>query len=209
MESFWILDMKIDFTKTTHIVFFAGILPITSYYISLYFNRAFPDLPFWVESISPLYAYGAIYLFFEKFAWHWKIFSLCKIVNTPDLRGRWIGAQQSSYAENGEKFKSDVAIEIRQSFSKIIVKAYYDKSSSESVVADFYELNGQSYLFYTYDNDPNSLKSGTMERHKGTSKLEYLQNEKRLLGSYFNSIGNIGEIDVSFQQSKFLSRLHK
>lgn len=201
--------MKINFTKTSHILFFAAILPIASYFIAWIFYKIFPDLPFWIESVSPLYAYLIIFTLFEKFAWHWKIFAIFKIVTVPDLRGRWIGKQRSSYKENGLNMESDVAIEIKQSFSKIILRAYYQKSISESVVADFYELNNEDYLFFTYDNDPNSLKCGTMERHRGTTKLQYFHKAKRLSGSYFNSIGNIGEIEVTFQKSECIGRLNE
>jgi len=201
--------MKINFTKTSHVLFFAAILPVASYFIGWCFYKIFPDLPFWIGSLSPLCAYIILYTLFEKFAWHWKIFSLLKIVTAPDLCGRWIGKQRSSYKENDGNVESDVAIEIKQSFSKIIVRAFYQKSLSESVVADFYELNDENYLFYTYDNDPISLKSGTMEKHRGTTKLQYFHKEKRLIGTYFNSMGNTGEIEVTFQQIECIGGLNQ
>lgn len=200
--------MKINFTKTSHILFFAAVLPFTCYFIGWCFDKLFPNIPFWIESVSPLYAYLILYTIFEKYTWHWKIFSLLNIVTTPDLRGRWKGQQKSSYKENGNNVESDVVIEIKQSFSKIFIRSFYQKSLSESVVADFYELNDENYLFYTYDNDPSSSKSGTMERHRGTTKLQYFPKGKRLAGSYFNSIGNFGEIELTFQQTECVGRFN-
>lgn len=72
--------------------------------------------------------------------------------------------------------------------------AYYKKSQSESVIANFKKLNGEVYLFFTYDNDPNTLKEGTMQSHKGTAKILYVPRGRTLRGFYFNSIGNNGDI---------------
>ncbi len=166
-------------------------------------------MPFWIETLSPIYAYALLYSFFEKYAWNWTIFKFCKIVTVPDLRGRWKGKQKSSYKENSNNIEILSFIEIKQNFSKIIVQAYYAKSQSESVVASFYKISDDVYLFYTYDSEPNSLKGSTMEMHKGTVKLKYLPGENKLIGSYFNSIGNRGEMNFDFEQREYLCRFEK
>ena len=89
------------------------------------------------------------------------------------------------------------------------MRAFYERSQSESAVANFAELNNENYLFYTYDNEPNSLKSGTMQAHKGTVKLKYLPQENKLIGNYFNSIGNNGEVDFEFEQYDLMGRFAK
>lgn len=201
--------MSIDFRKTSHILFFGGFLPALSLGLSWCFNTAFPDMPFWIETVSPLYAYALVYSLFENYFWHWYVFKKLGVVTFPDLRGRWKGTQRSSRKEKGENVILPAYIEIKQKFSKIVVCAYYDKSQSESAVANFAELNGEMYLFYTYDNDPNSLKSGTMETHKGTVKLQYLPAENKLRGMYFNSIGNRGEMMFEFQQKELFYCFNK
>lgn len=198
--------MNIDFKKTSHIAFFAAILPAFSLELAWSFYQIFPNFPFWLETLSPLFAYGLLYSLFEKYAWHWGIFKLSGVVTFPDLRGRWRGKQRSSYKENGNNTEVLAYLEISQTFSKIFARAYYEKSQSESWVASFAELNGDVYLFYTYDNDPNSLKAETMQNHKGTVKLKYLPKENKLLGIYFNSIGNHGEMQFEFEQQ---NRLHR
>ena len=130
-------------------------------------------------------------------------------MSVPDLRGRWKGKQRSSYKENGSNVEVPSCLEISQTFSKIFVRACYERSQSESVVANFTELNEETYLFYTYDSEPNSLKSGTMQAHKGTVKLKYIPKENKLIGVYFNSIGNSGEIDFEFEQYDLISRFAK
>lgn len=201
--------MSVNFSKTSHIIFFGAVLPACSLFLSWLFFELFPNLPFWVETLSPIYAYALLYSFFDKYVWNWTIFKFCKIVMIPDLRGRWEGKQKSSYKENSNNAEVSSFIEIKQNFSKITVQAYYEKSQSESVVANFYKINDDVYLFYTYDNEPNSLKCGTMEMHKGTVKLKYLPRENKLIGSYFNSIGNRGEMNFDFKQREYLCRFEK
>ena len=48
-----------------------------------------------------------------------------------------------------------------------------------------------------------------MQAHKGTVKLKYLPKEKKLIGTYFNSIGNHGEVEFEFEQSDLLGRFAK
>lgn len=201
--------MGVNLSKTSNVIFFAAILPLISFFLARGFYILFPNLPFWVETLSPLLAYGILYAIFEKYAWHWKIFSIFGVVSVPDLRGRWKGKQRSSYKENGNNVEVPSCLEISQTFSKIFVHACYERSQSESVVANFTELNEETYLFYTYDSEPNSLKSGTMQAHKGTVKLKYIPKENKLIGVYFNSIGNSGEIDFEFEQYDLISRFAK
>lgn len=201
--------MKIDFSKSTHIIFFAGLLPLLSVLLSWAFFKILPNPQFWVETLSPLVAYGLLYSLFEKYFWRLKIFQFFGIVTFPDLRGRWKGVQQSSYKKNMGNVEVSSYLEISQTFSKIFVRAYYQRSQSESAIANFAEVNGDSYLFYTYDNEPNSLRAGTMEAHKGTVKLKYLQKENKLIGSYFNSIGNRGEVNFEFEQYDLIYRFAK
>ncbi len=198
--------MRVDFHKPAHILFFAGLLPVLSVLMSWVFFSLVGSTPFWAETISPLVAYGLLYSLFDKFAWRWKIFTSLGITCFPDLRGRWKGTLRSSYKENGANVEIPCYLEILQTFSTIFIRSYYERSESESAVANFMDTNGQNYLFYTYDNEPNSLKSGTMETHKGTVKLKCVKPERKLIGSYFNSIGNHGEVTFEFERENLLWR---
>lgn len=198
--------MNIDFRNSKHIIFFGIILPFLSFGLSWIFYQVFPNAPFWLETISPVYAYGLIYSLFDKHLWTWGIFKKLGIVTVPDLRGRWKGKLRSSYKEGKKNKEISACLEIKQTYSKVIVCIYYEKSQSESVKASFVELNGEVYLFYTYDSEPNSLKVGTMQSHKGTVKLRLLPNENKLIGFYFNSIGNSGELFFEYEQAELYCR---
>lgn len=198
--------MGVNLSRTSNVIFFVFILAASSYFVAKGFNALLPNLPFWIETLSPLLIYGILFGLFDKYAWHWKIFRIFGVVETPDLRGRWKGFQQSSHKEGGKNVEVPSCLEIRQTFSKIFVKACYEKSASESVVANFMKLNDEVYLFYTYDNAPNSLKSGTMQSHKGTVKLQHLTSEDKLIGTYFNSIGNSGELKFEYEGRDLFGR---
>ena len=168
--------MGVNLSRVPHILFFVILLPFLSFLISYLFHKIFPNLPFWMETITPLCVYGILYLVFEEYLWRQNIFRIIGIVNVPDLRGRWKGHQRSSFKEKGLNHEIPSCLEISQTFSKIIVRACYERSQSESIVANFVRVNDEIYLFYIYDNEPNSLKSGTMQIHKGTVKIRYLSN---------------------------------
>lgn len=199
--------MGINFSKSSHIIFFAGVLPAISWFFSVLFFNIFPNWPNWAEAPSPLLVYGIIYYIFDRYAWKAKVFNNVGITRFPDLSGRWVGKQISSYIEDGKNVELEGALEVRQTFSNISINAYYGKSDSISVVGSFSELNGEIYLFYTFDNDPNTLKQGTMQKHKGSVKIKKLPTEKKLKGFYWNSISNSGDMDYVFDSNELLGRL--
>lgn len=199
--------MKIELSNSRHVLFFVVGLPFLSVCLSRTFFSIFEEIPYWMETLTPLAAYGLLYMLFDRYLWHYGVFRTLGIVDGFDLRGRWRGTQLSSYKEKGKNVEVEVAFEVKQTFSRIFIKAFYAKSSSESVVADFYNLNGETYLFFTYDNDPNSLKHGSMQKHRGTVKLKLLPNKKELKGLYFNDIGNTGDVELQFETHDLQGKL--
>lgn len=198
--------MGVNFSQSSHLLFFGGIIPLVSWYSSYLFFNFLPDWPSWIEGPSPLLIYGTIYYTFDKYLWEFSIFRTLGIVWFPNLKGRWKGKQNSSYKEHGKNVKVEGFIEVKQSFSKVNIKVYYVKSESESVTVNFTQLNDEVYLFYTYDNDPSSLREGTMEKHKGTAKIKRLPKENKINGFYWNSIGNYGEMYYELKQKDLLGR---
>lgn len=198
--------MNINLSKTSHIGFFVFILGFISFSISYGLNIAFPNLPFWVETLSPLASYSLLFWVFNRYLWRWNVFWLLGVRKFPDLNGRWKGVQKSSYKENGQGVEVVSFIEIRQSFSKIYISSYYEKSQSSSVIANFADFQDETFLYYTYDNEPNTGKVGTMQSHKGTVKLKYIPNQRRLSGTYFNSNKNEGEIELEYVGEKLSYR---
>ncbi len=198
--------MGTNLSKTSHIVFFAGVLSVLSILLAWGFSKVVQNPPFWLETLSPLLAYAILYSVFDKYLWNFKIFRITGITTFPDLRGRWKGSQISSFEIDGQKVVSQSYLEITQTFSEVCICSYYQKSQSASIVANFVETSNGDYLFYTYDNEPNLLKEGTMQIHRGTVKLKCVPTERKLTGSYFNSIGNYGDMNFDFDGSKLYHR---
>ncbi len=198
--------MGVNFSKSSHLFLFGIIIPLVSLSVSSALFNFFTKWPNWLEGPSPLLIYSIIFYLFDSYLWKIDIFRQLGIVWYPDLNGRWKGRQRSSHQENGQNVSGEGRLEIKQTFSKINISAYYGRSNSESVIADFSDLNGEVYLFYTYDNDPSSLKTGTMAKHRGTSKIKKLPKENKLSGCYWNSLSNFGEMEYEFEQKDLLGR---
>ncbi len=197
--------MSINLKRPAHVIFFVGFLGILSITIGYLFKISFPNIPFWMEDLSPLFVYGLLYSAFDIYLWKFGIFRHLRISIFPNLNGRWEGEQISSYKDSdGNNVRIDAKLEVRQTFSRMKIFAYYDTSESESVIANFADFDGDIYLYYTYDNNPNSLKVGTMAMHRGTAKLKYLEKEGKIKGTYFNSLQNQGDFILEFKQSELI-----
>ncbi|HEX6461869.1 MAG TPA: hypothetical protein VFZ58_01195 [Candidatus Saccharimonadales bacterium] len=193
--------MGVDLHKTSHVLFFVVFLPAVSFGIGWLFAQAIPHAPFWVETISPLAAYGLLFGFFDKVVWHWPIFRWLGIVGTPDVRGRWLGEQVSSFRdENGKNRKSRVMMEVTQTFSHIEVHTYYHNWQSTHTAASCWPIDGQVAVVIMFESEPKAAYEGNAMAHKGVIKL-FEVAPGRLTGSYFNANGHYGEL--SFRRTRF------
>lgn len=150
------------------------------------------NLAQWSWLISPPSALGLFaflnWTLYGKFLWSLPLMRLLGIVEVPDLRGRWEGTLVSSF--NQEQILC--AFEIEQSAHHILVWAYFERSTSSPIAANFVTVNHRQYLHFTYDNDTGALSTDGMHDHKGTMSLEFHNGELR--GSYFNARGNHGDV---------------
>lgn len=192
--------MGINLRKTTHILFFIVLLPVISLSVGYGFAKLSPYLPFWVETLSPLAAYGLLYGIFEKHAWHWPLFRLLGIVSTPDVRGRWLGKQTSSFKDtDGKARQSRVIMEIKQTFSTIHVTTYYKNWHTTHSLASFIVVEDQCVLFVMFETTPRVDYDGEASAHKGLMRLIQLP-DKTVTGTYFNAQGRSGELQFKRTQ---------
>lgn len=197
--------MGINLAKTSHILFFVALLPGVSFGVGWGFAQIFPSTPFWVETVSPLAAYGLLYGLFEKHLWHWPVFRFLGIVVAPDVRGRWLGKQTSSFKdEKGASRESRVIMEIQQTFSGLKIDTFYKNWRTEHTIATFIEVDGECTLFIMYETTPKTSMGAEAASHKGVVRLTQ-QPSKKLEGTYFNAAGRGGE--VSFKRTRY--SLHK
>lgn len=194
--------MGIDLRKTSHVLFFIVFLPGVSFGAGWGFAQLFPDLPFWAEGLSPLAAYGLLYGFFERFAWHWPIFRWLGVVTMPDVRGRWLGEQISSYRDGNNKPRiSRTVMEVKQTFSSIKATTYYKNWQTAHCVSSFIPVDGECVLFIMFESEPRPGYDGVVAPHKGVTRL-LRQPDATLKGTYFNANGNHGEL--LFKRTSFV-----
>ncbi|MBN1689037.1 MAG: hypothetical protein JW893_08060 [Candidatus Omnitrophica bacterium] len=169
------------------------------------------NVPFssWLFAVLVMGAFLALAWGFEKFYWKWPIFRRWGIVNFPDLSGRWVGFLTSSYRRNEQNVVVPISLEISQDASSVFVRACFERAKSDSIVAEFEDVDGKPFLYYVYDN---AIKKKTLKhrgRDKGVVMLEYFEDEKnqkrQLKGTYFNDAApqaNHGEIEVLYSGPK-------
>lgn len=200
--------MKVDLSKTSHILFFVVFLPAISFGIGWIFITLLPNWPFWLEGLSPLAAYGMLYSSFERFAWHWPLFRALGIVTVPDLRGRWEGEQLSSFkSSNGKPVQSHAVLEVQQTFSGISATTYYYRWDAARSDSNFLEVDGEQVLVIIFESEPGvHHHAGRGVANKGVARLRYLTAERLIIGSYFNTSGNHGELKLHRVSRKLLHR---
>jgi len=193
--------MGVNLNKTSHILFFVVLLPSISFGAGYGFTLLFPNVPFWVETLSPLGAYGLLYTLFEKYMWHWPLFRIFGIVSIPDVRGRWLGEQTSSFKDNnGKSRKSRVIMEVEQTFSTVRVNTYYKNWQTTHSLSSFIAIEDECILFIMFETTPRIEYEGEASAHKGVMRLIQLP-DKKLVGTYFNAEGRSGEL--SFKRTRY------
>lgn len=204
--------MKINLTKTTQVIFFIIVLPLLSIVLVSMLNFIFQPLNHlwfysYLDTVGVLGAYVFLFSQFNNYAWKWPIFRFFRVVDVPNLVGRWKGNFESSF--NNKKMQG--YLEIQQTFSKIEVYLYCKESCSQSLIADFVKLsNGSFELHYEYHNEPYVNSKNTMHGHDGVVKLRYYLKDKSLKGSYYNSSqhdrGHTGSLSFKFVNEIILGK---
>lgn len=191
--------MRVSPGNFKRFVYFIAVLAVLSYAIvttlNLLFRTYWGPLPSWVETPSVIGVLVFLYGMFNSYLWHWPIFRWVRIVDFPDLRGRWSGTITSSWKTG----PSAAVLEIVQTASSIRVALYALESHSESRTADF-EIrgDGRPMLHYIYESIPKSAAASTMERHEGTAALTYFSDKRLLEGGYYTGRGRQSQGDMTF-----------
>lgn len=192
-----------------HVIFLVIIFAIScasAYVISLLTqDTQLEDLSWLIEIPSSVAIFSILYFeIYGKMVWRFRIFRWLGINNYPVIEGRWSGTLQSSYEEEGKKVVYKGVLEIEQTAFDIYVWAYFEKSKSFWTTANFIEMQNRIYLLVTYENEVGPLADHDMQSHKGTLKLEYVNNE--LIGEYFNNRPRIGSAEFKFEGSALSHR---
>lgn len=141
--------------------------------------------------------YGLIYRLFDHYLWRCGVLRKLRLIQVPDLNGRWTGEVQSSYA-GGVTSPLPVSVFIKQRWSKLIIRLETPASTSHSVSATL-RTGDLAYplLDYMYVNEPRANALDTMNSHRGTAALEL--KDLVLEGDYYTGRGRreIGTLKLS------------
>ena len=144
----------------------------------------------WLSVPSFAGCYSGLQWLFDRYVWKLGLLRKLKLIQLPDLNGRWIGEVKSSYSRDGRAHS--VSVVILQRWSKILVRLESEHSRSRSISASLRTVDlPNPELSYQYVNEPRSNAPGTMEMHRGTSTLESIGSG--LEGDYYTGRGR-GEV---------------
>jgi hypothetical protein len=150
-------------------------------------NLAFP------VSFSALF--GALYFIFDR--WLWKYFSW--LTSIPNLAGEWVAEGKSSYIDpiTNKNVVFNMAITIRQNFSKIEIFTETKESTSRSTMAGFFSQHAIPIFRYSFENTPKNMANQELQRHPGLIELR-IQPDGVLVGDYFSGKHRLryGELEV-------------
>ena len=144
----------------------------------------------WLSVPSFAGCYTGLHWLFDRYVWKLGLLRKLKLIQLPDLNGRWIGEVESSYSQDG--LAHSVSIVILQRWSKILVRLDGEHSRSQSISASLSTVDLLNpKLSYQYMNEPKSNAPDTMETHRGTAIVELVGTG--LEGDYYTGRGR-GEI---------------
>jgi SMODS-associating 2TM, beta-strand rich effector domain len=152
------------------------------------------SVPWWTEGPSSLAFYGALYAFFDKHLWKYRLMRGLGLVKTPNLNGRWRGYLTSSFDHHAKRH--DVVVSIFQTWTQISVFFMTRTSLSRSCVAVVQVSDPEGVaLVYQYQNEPLANAASTMHMHYGTAMLR-MPNRTGLTGTYYagRDRGTFGQI---------------
>lgn len=167
-----------------------GFLGIGSFLLVLGIERALiivnATVPFGSSFSAP--ATGAVftvvYVVFARKVWNQWVFRRLRLVTTPYLGGRWKGYIRSSYnggddvedEPDGDN-RTEVEVEIVQSWRKMIVRLEGADSSSRSLGASVITKQGRPQLTYYYLNEPDYDAPDSYSIGYGTASVKLYENE--------------------------------
>ena len=150
----------------------------------------------WLSVPSFAGCYSSLYWLFDRYVWRLGLLRKLKLIQLPDLNGKWVGEVESSYSQDSHAHS--VSVVIVQRWSKMLVRLETGNSRSHSVMASLRTIDlPNPELSYQYVNEPKSNAPGTMEMHRGTATLELIGSG--LEGDYYTGRGRreVGTIKLS------------
>lgn len=141
----------------------------------------------WWADLPAVWGFYVLYWnLFDKWIWRWWILRSVGLVEVPDFSGTWTGHGVSSYTEHGQQKRYEVQLNIRQRWTRCIVRTQTESSQSESTIGAILVREGaRPALSYEYRNQPRANATDGMHAHPGVTRLEMIDDE-HLDGDYYS-----------------------
>jgi SMODS-associating 2TM, beta-strand rich effector domain len=131
--------------------------------------------------------FGALYWFFNRFAWRWP--PLSAAIKVPNLAGEWACSGQTINPDGTPSQAWQANITILQSWDKIRVRLRTAQSGSDSIAAALICDDDEGFrLLYNYRNTPKIGEVG-LKAHLGFCELVFDKLLRTAEGEYFNGHG--------------------
>lgn len=178
-----------DSNERVNVVLVLGVLAVV---LALVFSRLTLkfnwDIPWYVETPSPLFIFGLLFYFFDRHVWKWWVVKFIGLVKVPNIEGSWHCVLKSSYDDFQQEYESTVMI--RQRWSTLQVNFRNSISSSSSNAGAILISRPEGVIVtYQYMNEPSPHAVDTMNIHYGTARLELAEDERKMEGSYYTGRG--------------------
>ncbi len=160
-------------------------------------------LPWWIELPSVIAFYGIGYELVDRSLWKGQLLHRVGVLNLPNLSGTWEGYVTSTFDSHADKHAA--TIEVRQTWTRIVVTLRTDHSESHSLAAAL--LVDRSFgplLSYEYLNEPRPNALAAMQAHRGTARLR-LQSARGvevLDGEYYAGRGRENQGIMYFERRR-------
>lgn len=127
-------------------------------------------------TLSFFISFELIFEIFDKWLWKFPFFN--KITKCPNISGKWKGT-----VDNPKFPEVNVDVEIKQSWTKIIINLRTENAKSKTKALTFYaEDSNNPEICYVYFNESTTKK---LTSHGGTGILTFFKDRNMLVGHYY------------------------
>lgn len=131
---------------------------------------------------------GILFFLYERFLWRWIPWN-----RPPILKTKYNGILKYKFKVEETK---PIEIEVKQTWSSVIVNTKTDINSSYSVIGNIVKEHDDVYvLYYTYQTNPTSATRRNNPIQYGTCRMVLDKKNEKISGNYWTSQKTIGDIE--------------
>ena len=151
-------------------------------------NGLLQERAYWVLPLTATIFYTFGHIAFDK--WAWRTCLVHRVLQIPDLRGKWNCLGETIDPATGEiNFKWTAEVTISQSWEKIKIYSETSQSRSRSVAASILVEENMGYiLMYSYRNEPRPGED-ELKAHFGYAEWHVSEDGETAEATYFNGGG--------------------